>query len=214
MRLHRRLGDAEPLRNLSVVRSRAHEERDLALARGEEVEPPRQAPSRPRVRTGRGQRGDPPEQMRHDVPADPDLTSLHDLGGLLDLRGGDVSIAVASGARHQGEHGLPLTRGRGQQDESRAGIQPLDVRHTVQAAEARERQVQKDDGGTIREHALLELDAVSRFDGSRPALQPGRPATAQDRARGRQEGGVQIGALRGAHFAFRKDPRSEPARAG
>jgi hypothetical protein len=144
--------------------------------------------------------------VRHDVPADPDLTPLHDLDGLLELRGSDVSIAVASGARHQGEHGLPLTRGRGQQDESRAGIQPLDVRHTVQAAEARQGQVQKDDGGTIREHALLELDAVSGFDGSRPALQPGRPATAQGRARGRQDGGGEIGVLRGAHAVSERPP--------
>ena len=86
MRLHRRLADAEPPRNLSVVRSGADEERDLALARGEEVEPPRQARRRPPVRPGRGQRGDPPEQMRHDVPADPDLASLHDLDGLLGLQ--------------------------------------------------------------------------------------------------------------------------------
>src|SRR6185369_5178247 len=41
---------------------------------------------------------------------------------------------------------------------------------------------------------------------SRPALQPGRPATAQGRARGRQEGGVQIGALRGAHAVSEGPP--------
>ena len=54
---------------------------------------------------------------------------------------------------------------------------------------------------------VLELDAVSGFDGDRPSFQPGGQPTAHPRARGRKDSGVRRrGALGAAHW-FRKDPR-------
>src|SRR5262249_33816207 len=136
MRLDRALRDVHALGDLLVAGAGAQELRDLALARTETVEVAIPLPRGSILLPIHGEGGQLVEQLRDELPSDPDLPSQDDVQRLAEERRRDVAIAVSRGAGLEGGEALPVVGTTRQQHDPSPGLDLLDRHQGLDAAQA------------------------------------------------------------------------------
>src|SRR5262249_53123029 len=132
------------------------------------------------------------EEMRDQLPADPDLAFLHHVERLAEQRRVDVAIAVASDARLERSDAFAFVRMTRQHDDLRARPQPLDRLDAGDTAEVRQLEIQEHRRGpaigqTSLERASLRhlVDGETAVDRPTPSLAQRRDPAGDEHQRGR-----------------------------